>query len=243
MSAAKDSLISTEVLVETPESIDLNAEPAGIISRALACMLDWLIRGILLFVAYLLFVLIFGSTAGQGFTMITFFILWWFYPVIFEVYFNGQTIGKMQMGIAVVNDDLTPISWGTSMIRNVLRTADFMPLFYTFGLIAMATTPNFRRIGDIAAGTIVIYKQKNNLTRATSSKFPNSLPNSRPRPPTISLDRQDQIAIVGFTQRFRDLSEARQHELASILEPILPVDDKHRVDYLRGIGRWLLGDR
>lgn len=235
MTAVNDSLISTEVLVETPESIDLNAEPAGIISRALACMIDWLIRAGALIISYLVFILIFGTTAGEGFALIVFFILWWFYPVVFEVCFKGQTIGKMQMGIAVVNDDLTPVSWGTSMIRNVLRTADFMPSFYMFGLLTMANTSCFKRIGDIAAGTIVIYKNKKNL-RTT-------IPDSKPHPPTIALDRQDQIAIIGFTQRYQHLSEARQLELASILEPILPVDAKHRVDYLRGIGRWLLGDR
>lgn len=228
-------LISTQVLVETPEGIDLHAEPAGMIVRSLAYILDLLIRVGVLFVLSIIFLFVFGGEAGFGFILISAFLLEWFYPVIFEVYFKGQTPGKKLLGIAVVHDDLTPVSWGSSVTRNLLRTADFFPSFYGLGLVCMSANKNFQRIGDIVAGTLVVYRHK--------SKVNDALPEGKPQPAPVSLERDDQIAIVEFTQRHRQLSEDRQQELAEILDPILPVESIHRVEYLQGVGRWLLGNR
>lgn len=225
--------ISTQIAVETPENIDLYAEPAGIIVRSLAYVIDLLIRGLVMVVCSL--VLSFTGYGGRGILLIVWFLVTWFYTVIFEVEFRGQTPGKKKMGIAVVNDDLTPVSWGTSIIRNFMRFADALPFGYCFGVISMVTSTHFRRLGDLAAGTLVIYRSK--------EKAAVELPAARAHPSPVFLEREDQIAIVGFTQRHKQLSDARQRELANILAPVLPVDEARRVDYLRGIGRWLVGER
>jgi uncharacterized RDD family membrane protein YckC len=226
-------LISTGVLVETPESIDLEAEPAGIVVRGLAFTIDFLIRAVALMV--LSFVLAFAGEAGMGLILITWFLLDWFYPVFFEVFQKGQTPGKKKMGLRVVNDDLTPVGWGTSMIRNLLRWADFFPVLYTAGLATMACNSRSQRLGDLAAGTLVIY--------ARNESAPGAEPGAKAHPPPFPLEREDQVAIIGFTQRHQQLSGDRQQELAGILGPVLPVDADHRVEYLRGIGQWLLGGR
>ena len=226
-------IIQTQLEVETPESIDLQATPAGVGPRALAYLLDFIIR---LFVGIVLFiVLAFGGIAGLGVFAVCAFLLEWFYPVVFEVLWHGQTPGKKQMGIAVVHDDLTPISWGTSIVRNLLRFADLLPAFFFFGLVSMLLTKSYQRLGDLVAGTLVVYRRKEKPQRA--------LPQYQPHPPPMALDRDDQIAIIGFTQRHDQISEDRQQELADILAPMLPVDRQHRVNYLRGIGGWLLGGR
>lgn len=230
----RDNTISPAVLVETPESIDLQAEPAGLVVRSLAFAIDFSIRGILLLV--LLLVLAFTGEAGRGLFLISWFLVDWFYPVLFEVYARGQTPGKRWMGLMVVNDDLTPIGWGTSTIRNLLRWADFLPFLYTAGLIAMASTARHQRLGDIAAGTLVVYQERDQR----SVDLPDC---GRPQPPPLTLERDEQLAIIGFLQRHAQLSPDRQRELADILGPLLPVDGPNRVGYLQGLGRWLLGDR
>lgn len=227
--------IQTQVLVETPENVDLQAVPAGLVARGLAFTLDFIIRCVAFIVLFI--PLVFMGEAGMGIALIIMFLLDWFYPVLFEVLRHGQTPGKKHMGLVVVNDDLTPISWGTSIIRNLLRAVDAQPLvFYCFGGIAMVLTKNFQRLGDLAAGTLVVYN-------TPEIKLQRDLPKTEAHPPPIALDREDQIAVIGFTQRFNQLSQDRQQELADILAPMLPVEGKYRVSYLHGIGRWLLGGR
>lgn len=229
----RGKLISTEVQVETPENIDLEAEPAGLVVRGLAFGIDFLIRIVILFL--LSIALTTAGDAGVGLVLIAWFLLEWFYPVLFEVYRRGQTPGKKKFGLRVVNADLTPVGWGSSMTRNLLRWADFFPVLYTAGIISLASTSRCQRLGDIAAGTLVVY--------AGSDDGQGALPSARPQPPPLPLERDDQVAIIGFAQRHQHLSADRQRELADILAPLLPVDNPQRVDYLHGVGKWLLGER
>lgn len=231
----RDNIISADVLVETPESIDLQAEPAGLVVRSLAFAIDFAIRATFIFVLFIL--LLFAGEAGVGVLLIVWFLIDWFYPVVFEVYWQGQTPGKKKMGLMVVNDDLTPIGWGTSIIRNLLRWADFLPSFYAAGLLSMAFSKHHQRLGDLAAGTLVIYKER----KTAAFDLPSDA--DKAQPPPVTLEREDQLAMIGFTQRHAYLSPDRQRELADILAPLLPVEGPSRVRYLRGIGRWLLGDR
>lgn len=227
-------IIQTQLAVETPESIDLQATPAGVGPRAMAYAIDFAIRTIAQLI--LLIVLGLAGLGGIGLFLVCMFLLEWFYPVFFEVLKNGQTPGKKQMQIAVVNDDLTPISWGTSIVRNLLRFADLLPAFFFFGTLSMILTKHYQRLGDMVAGTMVVYRRKDN-------KAKRALPRYQAHPPPFPLDREDQIAVIGFTHRHDQISEDRQQELADILGPVLPTDGAHRVDYLRGIGGWLLGGR
>jgi uncharacterized RDD family membrane protein YckC len=225
--------LDTVYLVETPEGIDLQAELAGPVPRILAYAIDISIRMVV--VSILSIVLLAAGKAGGGILMLVTFLLEWFYPVFFEVYRKGQTIGKSSMGLVVVNDDLTPIRWGNSLIRNLLRAADFLPFAYLGGLLCMVTNPRFQRLGDIAAGTLVIYKHK--------QKDRAGLPECQAYPPPLPLELEDQIAIIGFAERARELSEDRQQELANILDNVTHKTQKDSIEYLRGSGNWLLGVR
>ncbi len=225
--------LDTVYLVETPEGIDLQAQLAGPVSRAIAYSIDVTIRSVMLTIIWM--VLIFAGDTGIGIILLLSFILEWFYPVLFEVYNNGQTIGKKYMGLTVVNDDLTPINWGASIIRNLLRFADFMPFGYLGGLLSMVLSSKFQRLGDLAVGSLVIYKSE---TRQHAE-----LPACLPQPPSIPLSLEDQIAIISFTERHKDLSYDRQKELANILADITHLEPEKNINYLRGVGNWLLGVR
>lgn len=226
-------LLDTSHLVETPEGIELQAELAGLLPRVLAYLIDLAIRGIVLFIAGILLSL--AGKIGSGLMLLLMFALEWGYPVLFEMLSDGQTPGKKQLGIATVSEDLSPLGWSSSLLRNLLRTADFLPLGYALGVVCMCCSTRFQRLGDIAAGTIVIHRS----AQARHS----DLPEGTGAAPTMPLSLPDQLAVVAFAQRHRQLSGERQQELANILAPALGVHDDAAVKRLRGMARWLMGER
>lgn len=227
--------------VETPEGIDLQAELAGPVVRVLAYSIDILIR--LLFLLVCAIALAFWGNAGQGGLLILMFVLEWFYPVYFEVCRRGQTPGKKQMGLAVVNDDLTPVSWGTSLVRNLLRVVDFLPGAYLFGLVSMVLNNRFARLGDLAAGTLVIYRSSDASPSADTDKNISSGKSLYPQAPPLALQLDEQRALVSFSQRQQPLTEARQFELVAILSAISNKQGQAGVDYWKSVAAWLLGAR
>lgn len=219
--------------VEIPEGVDLDVELAGFIPRVLAYSIDFLFRYLVLMVLSL--VLVFFGEMGTGIWLVIFFLAEWIYPVYFEVYRQGQTPGKKQMGLAVTTEDLVPISLQASLIRNLLRVADFLPLFYSFGLISLITTKKFQRLGDLAARTIVVY-------RSNQHNYSKINIDVRAITPPAGLTETQQQAIIQFTINGAKLSAARQQELAEILRDVIPPTE-NPVTYVQGMGKWLLGDK
>ncbi|WP_250461378.1 RDD family protein [Microbulbifer litoralis] len=226
-------MLDTAYNVETPEGIDLRAQAAGPVPRILAYSVDVFYRSLIL--AALGIALAFADRAGLGIWLLCSFLLEWFYPVFFEVLRGGQTPGKKAFGLMVVNDNLTPISWSASLLRNLLRFADFLPFGYAAGTIAMTLNRDFRRLGDMAAGTLVVYRQQNSNER--------SLPQAAPLAPPRGLQLQDQLAVISLAERHRDLSEARQRELADLLQPVTGKSGRDGLNYLHAVGNWLLGGK
>ncbi|MEM7564619.1 MAG: RDD family protein [Pseudomonadota bacterium] len=228
-------MLDTRYRVEIPGGIRLEAQVVGPIPRAFAFAIDLVISGILIFVLALASIPFGFGGMGGGFFLILLFVIEWFYPVLFEVFYRGQTPGKKMMGISVINDDLTPITLGPSMVRNLLRTVDFLPMFYLFGLIVMVSNRRFQRIGDLAAGTLVISVRE--------SAKPAPIEEVVPLAPETALLRAEQTSIIEFLHRSNQLSEPRQQELAALLEGITHEKQDNGVDKLRRMGAWFLGVR
>lgn len=224
-------MLDTYRKLETPENIDLDIHIAGPLVRAQAFLVDSLIK-ILIQVAATIGLVIFGNT-GMGMLLIFTFALEWFYPVLFEVLRHGQTPGKRIMQIAVVNDDNTPVGWSASIIRNFLRIVDFLPMNYVAGLVCMTMNKDFKRIGDLAAGTVVIYREK----KKTAPEFPHT----RTAPPPLALTVAEQRAVLGFAERHQSLTAERHQELANHLAPVLHKQDQAAVDTLFRMANWLRG--
>lgn len=223
-------LLDTRYQVETPEGIDLHAQLAGPVPRILAYLIDVMLRGAMLFALSL--ILYAAGNAGTGLLLVLAFLLEWFYPVLFEVYAKGQTPGKKVMQLMVVNDDLTPVNWSPSIVRNLLRAADFCPFAYVLGLLCMTLSRHFQRLGDLAAGTLVIHHEQEMESL--------SLPAVPSRTPPVALSLEDQVAVIGFTQRHQQLTRSRQQELAAIVQDLMQSDSEHAVEHLQGMGCWLL---
>jgi uncharacterized RDD family membrane protein YckC len=228
-------LLDTRYRVEIPGGINLEAQVVGPIPRFFAFAIDLGIRGIIIFALSILSIPLGNAGMGGGFFLIFLFVIEWLYPVLFEVLSRGQTPGKKLLKISVVNDDLSPVTLGASMVRNLLRTVDFLPLFYLVGLVTMLSNQRFQRLGDLAAGTLVI-----SVPEAAKPAAMQEIP---PLAPSTSLLRPEQTSIIEFLQRSNQLSEPRQQELASILEGITHEKGDNGVERLRRIGAWFLGVR
>lgn len=223
--------LDTRYQVETPEGIDLPLRPAGLMVRALAFSIDLVLRGLILGLLFIVLAMLGKLGAGLG-SLLIFGVSWW-YMVLFEVLNQGRSPGKQWMGLRVVQDDGTPIGWSASLLRNLLRFVDLLPFGYFLGAISCLQHPSFKRLGDIAAGTLVIYREQP-LTRP-------QLPPAQPRRPAFTLTLIEQRAILGFAERQAELSDARVSELASILAQPLQVPAPQAVTELNGIARGLLG--
>ena len=223
--------LDTRYQVETPEGIDLPLRPAGLMVRALAFAIDLGLRGLI--VGLLFIVLAFLGKLGAGLGSILLFVVSWWYMVLFEVLNQGRSPGKQWMGLRVVQDDGTPIGWSASLLLNLLRFVDMLPFGYFLGAISCLQHPTFKRLGDLAAGTLVIYREQP-LARPP-------LPDIQPRRPAFALTLTEQRAILGFAERQGELSAARVKELAAILAQPLQVSAPGAVDELNGIARGLLG--
>ena len=220
--------IDTLRVFETPEGVDLGLRLAGPVPRAAAFVIDLLIRAALYLVLTPLMAL---AGLGGGLVLLALFLTEWFYPVWFEVR-SGATPGKRALGLAVVHDDGTPVGPSASLIRNLLRAVDFLPLFYGVGLVSMLVDRDFRRLGDLAAGTLVIYAECPPVERR--------IPEYSPCAPAGRLDIEMQRAILDYAERSPRLSAPRRVELAE-----LATGDRGdaAVARLLGIANWLARGR
>lgn len=233
--ATPGPLLDTRTGVETPEGVAITLSPAGPVPRALAWMLDLLLRGgVYLVAAFPLTVL---GKAGLGLMMVFVFLLEWFYPVLFEVLNRGATPGKAALGIAVVEDSGRPVGWSASTVRNFLRFADFLPFGYLAGMLSMLLTARFQRLGDLAAGTLVVHRGKNGGARTVNTVL------SVPVVPPVALDAGEQHALVALATRHARLSGERLDELAALAPVLTGTQPAQRRARLLGIARYLAGDR
>ena len=152
------------VSLETPEHVELQLELAGIGSRFAAAVLDSLLQVLLIlgigFVVGYTRVLTTGDETKVntyiGIAVFASMLLIIIYYMVFEMLMRGQSPGKRAAGLVVVRDDGGPIGFTESAIRNILRIVDLLPFYYTIGMIFIFFTRRCKRLGDIAAGTIVI---------------------------------------------------------------------------------------
>jgi uncharacterized RDD family membrane protein YckC len=155
--------------IDTPENVIFGYEVAGIGSRFLAAMIDSILIAIAVVIINFTGLVI-SSFLGLGEETIApsivlavlgfvSFLAFWGYYILFEIVWNGQSPGKRWQRLRVLRVDGTPITVRDSIIRNLVRIIDFLPIFYGLGLIAMFVNRRDRRLGDFAAGTLVVHEE------------------------------------------------------------------------------------
>lgn len=172
-----ENWLQEEYTIDTPENVTFGYEIAGIGSRLLGGLLDSVILGVSLFLLNVIVIVLLdwadadtvaASVLGQEADMtwvgglilaiyaLVNFILIWGYYVIFELTWNGQTPGKRWAKLRVVRVNGNPAGFLDVIIRNLVRVVDFLPTVYGIGLTVMFFNHQARRLGDYAAGTLVI---------------------------------------------------------------------------------------
>ena len=228
--------LDTIVSAETPEGILLELRPAGLTARCYAFLLDQLIKLALLYVLQIL--ALFAGGIGIGMALILLFAIEWLYPVAFELSRWGATPGKRSLGLKVIMDNGLPVTPAASLTRNLLRAADFLPLLYGFGVVSMLLRRDFKRMGDIAAATLVVY-QPRPATRIAASEIP-------PLAPVLALPPSDQAAIIALAARAPRLTTDRLDELAALAAPVSGDAGRSGPQVTRrvlGVAQWFLGRR
>jgi uncharacterized RDD family membrane protein YckC len=230
-----------KVTIATPEGVPLDLVVAGLGSRFIATMLDVAIELAAIFAIYL----VFDSTTHNGFADAAFSILLFLvlfgYDVCFEVANSGRTIGKMAAGLRVVKHDGRGVDFVTSAVRNILRLVDFLPLFYAVGAVSIVATRDHQRVGDIAAGTIVVRERRNAPTIRHMPVY-STLPDRSYLTWDVSAVSPEEVATVRrFLERRFSLTPAARAqlgwELASRLRPRVTgaPDNWHPEQFLEGV--------
>lgn len=225
--------LDTLYTAETPEGIALSLRPAGLVPRVLAYGVDLGVR-IGIYLAVTMLALPFGGM-GKALLLVTYFLLEWFYPVLFELTRSGATPGKRMFGLQVVMDSGLPVTPAAAITRNLLRAADFFPFLYGFGVVSMLLRRDFKRLGDLAAGTLVVYRD--------SVALHGELPPAPAAAPARALAPREQAAIVAWAGRASRLTPARLDELAVLARSVTPNPQGDATRELLGVAQWLVGRR
>ena len=177
--------------ISTPEGVELELTLAGVGSRFTASLIDHAIQGLLVVASIVLFTRLAdtevagGQVGGDGdgslalgaavvtlWTFLVFFV----YDVLFEVRAGGRTPGKRLTGLRVVRTGGQPIGFIPSAIRNVVRIADALPGFYGVGMAVVFASRRNQRLGDLAAGTVVVRERTGGRERRRKKKEPAAPP-------------------------------------------------------------------
>ena len=221
---------------ETPEGILLELRPAGLCARACAFLLDSLIR-FAIFYAVAIVTVMFGGL-GVAIYLILLFGLEWLYPVVFELSRWGATPGKRALGLVVVMDSGLPITPAASLTRNLLRVADFLPFLYGFAVVCLLLRKDSKRLGDLAAATLVIHQTKEVRKLV--------LPDVPPIAPVLAVAPPEQAAVIAFAARAPRLTGERLDELAALAASISGDAGRSGPEVtarVLGVAQWFLGKR
>ena len=260
---------SDQLSIETPELVAIQMPIAGIGSRFIALLVDYLIwiPGILivgrLFAFFLPSLKAFNSLSEQWAFAIYLFLIFlfnWGYFTLFEAFWNGRTPGKRVARIRVIQRSGRPIGLFESMARNFIRYVDQIPFFYAVGAIAIFVTRDHQRLGDLAAGTLVVRDRieetasNNESTRTFTANIfappaPTSAPHnalSLPDHAVAKLSSADLQVMESFFARRLDMPLDTRQALArriasavqgkSGLEPPADVSDE---TFLEAVARQL----
>jgi uncharacterized RDD family membrane protein YckC len=222
---------ASDYQVVTPERVSLQYDIAGIGSRGAAILVDLLVQSLISIVLYLALFgvllagsLVGGQRGGQGvFTgvvivmilfVVALFALTLGYHMVFEIVWNGQTPGKRTVGIRVIRENGYPIRPMDAVIRNIVRIVDYLPFAYAIGVFTMLFNSRARRLGDFAAGTIVV--------REGPRTSPGVLPDADPDElRTTSLQPDDATLVRDFLMRRPGLDPDARQALAERLAAAL----------------------
>jgi uncharacterized RDD family membrane protein YckC len=212
--------LEDRLTITTPEGIELDLQLAGLGSRFIAQTLDLLIKGVtILLIALTLSI---AGLTGLAIMLPAFMLVLYAYDVVFETFANGRTPGKMAARLRVVRAGGEPVDFMSSAIRNVLRVIDGIPFSYVPGMISILVTKRNQRLGDLAAGTIVIHEERVPAPRPGPGWGPP--PPWQPAPPVwdvSAVSAEELSAVRSFLDRRWTIDVRARGQLALQLAEVL----------------------
>ena len=224
------------IVVQTPEYVEIEYELAGIGSRVIAGLVDTIVQffitALIVIAGIYLFHLLSPLGSGNPLDLVAIlligagglvgFVAYW---VVLEMVTNGQSIGKRMAGLRVIRDDGTPINLWDSIIRNVVRIVDLLvPPFYWSAIVSVWVSSRSKRLGDHAAGTVVVKERAPEMPTTTAPPVP---PVQYRVAPTAAdeelmahirmLSAQEADAAERFLERRHELAAEVRAQLASRL--------------------------
>jgi uncharacterized RDD family membrane protein YckC len=223
-----------QLSIDTPEQIDLRFDTAGLGSRFVAVLLDTIIQAGFYMAASLFFAFLLSSGAAEKLDLLSKwmlalfiglnFCLIWGYFALFEAFWHGQTPGKRVMKLRVIKDSGRQITLFEALTRNLLRFVDYLPALYLVGVITMLCNKRHQRLGDLAAGTLVVHERHADEPLLVSSSFtqPNFYQATQmpagagvlPADAVAKLHGSDLVVIDTFFARALDLSLETRAQIA-----------------------------
>jgi uncharacterized RDD family membrane protein YckC len=223
-------MLDDELIVETPERVELHFILASVGNRFLAAAMDHIIQAVLLALILLSFAVAEGwsyfSSLGvwaAALMILAGFTIYWGYFVFFEAVWSGQTPGKRLMKLRVIREDGRPVRFFEVFVRNLLRLfVDFMPWpSYAIGVVSIVFSQQSKRIGDFVAGTVVIKERSSEapsleeITRVFEAEAARAaVPGPAIKTDLGVLDPGEVRAIQAFLRRRFELSPSSRASLA-----------------------------
>ncbi|MED4163712.1 RDD family protein [Halalkalibacterium halodurans] len=227
-----DANSNRQTTIVTSEHVKLELTTAGIGSRAVALLLDYLLI-VALFCLFWLFggmlFILFGGDWNDllldyvfAFLTILLALLIGAYFIIMEYYRAGQTFGKRWTGLRVVQENGQPVTFLSAVIRNFFRLIDSLPFFYFIGIVWMFFHSKDKRLGDVAAGTVVVrdvqHARERRKLRAKKwiqrFKANRSVNMQLPEHVEKKLEREDWQLLQAYIERLPSLHKSKRKELA-----------------------------
>jgi uncharacterized RDD family membrane protein YckC len=206
------------VRISTPEGVDVELTLAGIGSRFIAAILDLMVQGAVLLAAAIALGVLGGGGTGlaRASFSILFFLVFFAYDVLFEVRSRGRTLGKRWTGLRVVRTGGRPITFVPSCVRNVMRVVDILPAFYAIGMTSIFVTARNQRLGDLAAGTLIVRERPGGMRQPPAE--PAATHGSEDGWDVSAVSAQDVGTVRQFLARRGSLEDGARAELAGELE-------------------------
>ena len=206
--------------ISTPEGVDVELTLAGIGSRFIAALFDFMIEFAIILAAGFLLGVVGGDGSGwanAGFAII-FFLVFFGYDVLFEVRARGRTPGKRWTGLRVVRTSGQPVTFVPSSIRNVMRLVDMLPAppLYAVGMASIFVTGKNQRLGDLAGGTLVVRERAASFTAAATNG--EAATRAADGWDVSAVSAQDIGTVRQFLERREGLADGPRGELARDLE-------------------------
>jgi uncharacterized RDD family membrane protein YckC len=224
-------------MVLTPEKTVVGFRVAGVGARVGAHFIDLIVLYMfwnIVFFAATVLLFATGDETPLGLAVFLVLASVFLYFMLFEWLWGGQTLGKKAMNVRVVSHDGTPVTLRGAVYRNLLRPADFLPVLYFAGLVAMFMNERSQRLGDLAAGTIVIHEARPNPHyQVTPHHVEKPHPFEDAIGPLSTMTMDEYFAIKRLCDRFPELPPSVQ--VRSVEEVWRPFAEKEKIEPLPGV--------